>query len=113
MMRPMKGWIYLLLLVACTRGDDTAEGARDLCAEGGAINACPQPPRTVEGVCWRLVECGAIALASDSSYDWGNCVNQISGMRDIAQQLVIACIADSTCDQVKLDRNRCIGLGDF
>jgi hypothetical protein len=112
MMRSMKGWTCLLFLVACTAGDDTANGARDNCAEGGTLNQCPATVRTPDGACWRLVECGALPLASDSTGDWASCVDRISGMRDVAQQLVIACIASATCDQLKYDRGYCIDLGD-
>ena len=47
---------------ACNAGDDTTDGARASCAEGGAINACPDSPTTPEGACWRLVDCAAIPL---------------------------------------------------
>jgi hypothetical protein len=32
-------------------------------------------------------------------------------MRDAAQQLTIACIGASTCDQLKLERDRCFQFG--
>jgi len=112
----MKGWICLLLLVACSAGDDVGNGTRGLCAEGGQLNACPPAERTPQAACWRLVDCGAIPAVrndNDDARDWDDCVEQIEGMRDTAENLVIACIASSTCDQLKFDTDRCFSYGAF
>src|SRR5206468_11025818 len=97
----MKGWICLLTLAACGAGDDTADGARAKCAEGGALNACPDAPKTPEDACWRLVDCGAIPVHRDdpNEFDWGNCVNRLEGFTTIGRELTIGCIAASTGDQ--------------
>jgi len=109
----MKRWTCILFLVACSAGDDVANGARDLCAEGGTLNQCPPIARTPEAACWREVDCGAMPVDADGHFDWGDCVQTIEGMREVQQELVIACIADSTCDQLKFDRDRCFKLGEF
>jgi hypothetical protein len=109
----------MFALVACTPGDDTADGTRGLCAEGGALNdQCQEPITTARDACWRLVDCGAIEShgPDQGSYDWDRCVGDIETMRDVQQQIVIACIASSACDQLKVhendDRPSCIRLGD-
>ncbi len=92
------GW-----LAACGAGDDTVEGTRDHCAYGGAITDCPDAERTPEGVCWRLVDCGAIILQSDDQnrFDWGNCVDGFDTLTADRRTLVIGCIAASTCDELR------------
>jgi len=116
-MRPTR-WLSLLLFVAaaCNAGDDTTDGARALCAEGGALNACPEAPHTAEGACWRLVDCAAIPLDAMNNFDWGDCVNGIERLTTDRQQLVIDCIAASTCDALKPDPQNgniaCLLLGD-
>lgn len=111
----MKGWTSLLLLAlaACSAGDDVADGTRDLCAEGGELNDCADVPRTPQEACWRMVDCGAIPVHQEEEFrdDWDNCVQAIEGMLTSAQQLAIACIGASTCDQLKLDDDRCFLFG--
>ena len=112
----MKGCTSLLLLAlaACSAGDDVADGTRDRCAEGGELNDCEDTPNTAMEACWRLVDCGAIPLHREEdpfADDWGNCVDEIEGMREQSQLLTIACIGASTCDQLKLDDDRCFIFG--
>jgi hypothetical protein len=111
----------LLLLAACNAGDDTTDGARANCAEGGALNDCPDAPHTSEGVCWRLVDCAAIPLDSQNNFDWKRCVDGIDSLTADRQRLVIDCIAASSCDALKVngspdapDTNQmhCLLLGD-
>ena len=106
----------LLLLAACNAADDTADGARGLCAEGGALNQCPDPPKTAQGACWKLVDCAAIPLDAMNNFDWGDCVNGIERLTDDRQRLVIDCIAASSCDALKPDPQNgqiaCLLLGD-
>ena len=106
----------LLLLAACNAGDDTTDGARGLCAEGGALNQCPDPPKTAQGACWKLVDCAAIPLDAMNNFDWGDCVNGIERLTDDRQRLVIDCIAASSCDALKPDPQNgqfaCLLLGD-
>jgi hypothetical protein len=88
--------IVLAIAVAGCDSDDTQEGARADCAEGGAINACPDSPETPEA---------AIPLRSsdDNQFDWGNCVDDIAGLTEDRQLLVEQCVAASTCDELKVD----------
>jgi hypothetical protein len=106
----------LLLLAACNAGDDTTDGARGLCAEGGALNQCPDPPKTAQGACWKLVDCAAIPLDAMNNFDWGDCVTGIERLTDDRQRLVIDCIAASSCDALKPDPQNgqiaCLLLGD-
>ena len=106
----------LVLLAACNAGDDTTDGARALCAEGGALNQCPDPPKTAQGACWKLVDCAAIPLESMNNFDWGACVDYIERRTEDRQRLVIDCVAASSCDALKPDPQNgaigCLLLGD-
>jgi hypothetical protein len=117
MMRPMKGWtsFLLLALAACSAGDDVADGTRDLCAEGGELNACSSVPGSPREACWRLVDCGAIPLqrgTEDYEEDWDRCVRDLEDMPEASRRLVIGCIGASTCDQLRLDNDACFRFGD-
>lgn len=108
-------WL-LLVAAACNAGDDTTDGARAQCAEGGALNDCPDAPRTPEDACWRLVDCAAISLDSPNNFDWAACVDGIEQLTADRQRLVIDCIAASSCDALKRDPGNgqiaCLLLGD-
>ena len=99
----MKGWLILFILAACSAGDDTTNGTRARCAEGGALNACPDSEQTAEAACWKLVDCGAIPTASDDPgvFTWGHCVDALDGRQADSEQLAIACISASSCDALK------------
>ncbi len=120
MIGAMRCWtrILILALAACGAGDDTADGTRARCAEGGALNDCEDAARTPEDACWRMVDCGALELHSDNNnrFDWDNCVNTLERRATVQQRLIISCIATSTCDQLKLRSERgqipCFLLGD-
>jgi hypothetical protein len=122
----MKGFVLaslaLVTVTACGTGDDVAGGARAYCAQGGQLTDCPDAERTPEAACWRLVDCGAIAVdhPDDNRTDWGTCVDGIGSMTPDYRRLVINCIAASTCDQLRvdgspdtpnLDQNYCFRLG--
>ena len=104
----------MLALLACSAGDDTADGTRGQCAEGGELNSCSDTPHTVYEACWRMVDCMAIPLVrTDDEFadDWDNCVEQIQSMLSPQQELTIACIGASTCDQLKQEDDRCFFFG--
>lgn len=107
----MKGWISLVFiaLAACGAGDDVADGTRGLCAEGGELNACRDAVQTPWDACWRMVNCGALPVhqMDPDRDDFDDCLEQIETMQAPAQQLAIECIAASTCDQLRLDNDRC------
>ena len=116
--------LVLIALVACGAGDDTTDGTRGQCAEGGALNACPEAERTAEGACWRLVDCAAIPLHSDDMnvFDWDNCVDDLQQLTSDRERLVVDCIAASSCDSLKVDGSprtpdptqmHCLRLGAF
>ncbi len=87
---------------AACDGTDDADGARGSCASGGALGGCADSPTTAEGACWRLVECGVMPVdaAEDGDIDWGQCVNRLEAMIAERGQLVMACVASSTCDEL-------------
>ena len=97
--------MVLLAFVACSAGDDTADGTRDLCAEGGELNDCNDAPGTAREACWRLVDCGAIAVDADNpdEFDWGRCVDGIDSLTEDRQRIVINCVAAATCDELRVD----------
>ncbi len=109
----MKGWITILALgisgiAACSAGDDVTTGARAQCASGGELLDCQEPARTSEGACWRLVDCGAIAVSSidnngNHRFDWGRCLDSIDTLTADRRRLVINCIAASSCDQLHMN----------
>ncbi len=106
----MQGWIAGLALVvigACSAGDDVAGGARAQCAHGGELTDCPDAERTAQGACWRLVDCGAIAVSSgdpqSGRFDWDRCVGSLESLASEYQRLVINCVAASSCDQLRVD----------
>ena len=113
----MKGRTSLVFiaLVACNAGDDVADGTRGQCAEGGELNneGCHAHPQTAWDACWRMVDCGAIPVHQMDEFrdDFDNCLDAIEGMRESAQQLTIACIGASTCDQLRIDDDRCFLFG--
>lgn len=122
----MKACFVLLLLAACGAGDDVSAGSRSECAYGGELVDCPDAARTSEGACWRMVDCGAIAVnAGDSDqnqyrFDWDRCVDGLDGTTEDRRRLIINCIAASSCDQLRMDgspddpntsQNYCLGLG--
>ncbi|HEU0037373.1 MAG TPA: hypothetical protein VFQ53_42475 [Kofleriaceae bacterium] len=104
-------WLCAGFAACGAGGDGDIEGARAHCAYGGALTDCPDAERTVEAVCWRLVDCGAIAVDSDDRADWGDCVDGIAGLTDDRQRLVINCIAASTCDELRVS-DRCFDFGN-
>ncbi|HSN26832.1 MAG TPA: hypothetical protein VLT45_11115 [Kofleriaceae bacterium] len=117
----MRRLSFLLLLAACNAGDDTTDGARANCAQGGVLTDCPDAPHTSEGACWRLVDCAAIPLDSANNFDWKRCVDGIDKLTADRQALVIDCIAASSCDALKVDgspdqpdpnKMHCLLLGD-
>lgn len=90
---------------ACGAGDDTIEGTRAECAQGGALTDCPDAQRTSQGACWRMVDCGAISIKSDNQnrFTWARCVDAIDGLAADRQRLVIDCVAASTCDELRVN----------
>lgn len=116
----MKWIACLVLAAACGAGDDTSDGARDRCAFGGAINDCPDAAKTSQGACWRLVDCGAISLEVEdpnnpNAFDWGECVDDIDDLTADRRNLVLECVAASTCDELRvglaMGGGFCFGLG--
>lgn len=109
-------------LGGCGAGDDTTEGTRAECAQGGALTDCPDAVRTAEGACWRLVDCGAISIKSDvdNRFTWPRCVDRLESQTADRERLVINCIAASTCDELRVQNSpsnpdpnnmRCLRLG--
>ena len=109
-------------LGACGADDDTIEGTRAECAQGGALTDCPDAERTAEGACWRLVDCGAIPVKSDNNnrFTWARCIDRLDSQTADRQRVMISCIAASTCDELRVggspgnpdpNQMRCLRLG--
>ena len=86
------------LLLACSNSN----GGRGQCAEGAALEQCTADVYTPAGACWKLVQCGAIDLES-KNFDYRACYDDIIGTPTDQQQLIVDCIAASTCDSLKVD----------
>jgi hypothetical protein len=127
-MAVMKGCIAVALtlalmgLAACGTDDDTTDGTRAFCAQGGALTDCPDTERSAQGACWRMVDCGAIAVASENEnrFTWGRCVDLLERQTADRQRLVINCVAASTCSELRVpgspqapntDEIRCFRFG--
>ena len=99
----------LAIAIACVGwaacGTDDKQGTRAECAQGGALTDCPDAERTSQGACWRLVDCGAIAIQSSAAnrFTWGRCVDSLDSLTADRQRLVIDCVAASTCDELRVD----------
>jgi len=97
----------LCTLGGCSAGDDVSGGARSACAAGGELTDCPDAERTAEAACWRLVDCGAIAVNAGENnqyrFDWDRCVDGLDGLTADRRRLVINCVATSSCDQLRVD----------
>jgi len=106
--------VVLLAISACGLGDDTADGTRDQCAEGGELNnTCSGSVQTAEQACWRMVDCGAIPLHRMERYqfDWNECVEDIERAGLPQSRLMMGCVAASTCDQLKANAAACFAYG--
>jgi len=107
----MKRCIWLVgalagLVPGCGNGnDDTIEGTRAVCAQGGGLTDCPDAERTAEGACWRMVDCGAISVKSDNMnrFTWARCVDTLERQTADRQRLVINCVAASSCDELRVE----------
>ena len=118
MIPSMKGLLASLALVAmiaCGASDDELYlGSRGNCEFGGTLTDCENAERTVQAACWRMVDCGAIIThhETDNNFpDWDNCVNDLETTTEDRRRLVIACIASSTCDELRT--RLCFDVGDL
>jgi hypothetical protein len=107
--------LVLVLFIACSASDDVYLGSRGNCEFGGTLTDCENAKRTVMDACWREVDCGAIPLhrdnPNDNGMDWDTCVDRLERTEDDVVRLVVACIASSTCDELRT--GRCFDLGDI
>ena len=113
----MKGLIAslaLVALIACSASDDVYLGSRGNCEFGGTLTDCDNAKRSVHDACWRLVDCGAIPVhyedPNNNEVDWDTCVDRLERTEDDQVRIVVACIASSTCDELRT--GRCFDLGD-
>jgi len=118
MIAAMKGLIASVLLAAlfaCSASDDVYLGSRGNCEFGGTLTDCENAQRTIHAACFRLVDCGAIPLRyedeNNNNLDWDRCVLILEAGEQARSQLVTACIASSTCDELRT--GLCLELGDF
>jgi hypothetical protein len=107
---PAMKWIASLVLVVAAHAGCDGTGARAECEFGGALTDCPDAERTVEAACWRLVDCGRIAVDNPdedgnpfNDNDWGSCVEGIEDETADRETIIINCIASATCDELRVD----------
>jgi len=107
--------------------DGAAPGVRGPCATAaGPLTECDRVViDDAEDACWRMVECGALAVArpddrgSCGFCDWASCVRTIEELPDPQVELVLDCIQAASCDLLKApgapedpDRPPCIAQGE-
>ncbi len=99
----MRSLLLICVLAACGAGDDTTDGTRSLCSRGGVLESCPPIAHTSEAACTKLVQCGAIPeqSADTNRFDWDRCVDYINRQETTSENLVIECVAASTCDLLR------------
>jgi hypothetical protein len=97
-----------LCLVSCDT-DGPVPGVRGPCAVGtGPLEDCaPEQIETPEDACWRLIECGALAVNrpnedEDCGFcDFRSCVLLLESMGENQLELALACALAAPCDQLK------------
>lgn len=113
----MKALVASALLaasIACSATGDRYLGSRANCEFGGTLTDCENARRTIHDACFRLVDCGAIPLRyeeDNNNLDWDECVRRLEGTEDAIADLVVSCIATSTCDELRT--HGCLDLGDL
>lgn len=114
-MKGLYASVALVALIACGASDDAVYlGSRGNCEFGGTLTDCENADRTVHGACWRLVDCGAIIVhheTNENAFDWDNCVNTLEQTPEAERRVVVACVAASTCDELRT--GLCLDLGDL
>ena len=84
-------------------------GVRGPCAvSAGPLSECEREPiECAEDACWRLVDCGALAVNrpdedEDCGFcDWRSCVAFVEDLPDGQYDLALNCVEAATCDQLK------------
>ena len=103
-------WIASLVIVLAVHAACDGTGARAECEFGGALTDCPDAERTPEAACWRLVDCGAIAVDIEEpgddnprdDADWGGCVELLEDLTEDRQRIIVNCVAAATCDELRV-----------
>jgi hypothetical protein len=104
------GALSSLAMLAGCDGD----GTRGACASGTGLR-CPATVTTAAEACSRLVSCASIPLASDDDdvFDWGRCADQLERLTDDRARLIIACVAASSCEELRTDGSPHNPYGDI
>jgi hypothetical protein len=115
-MRLVAVLLPVLLAAACT--DDPVGAPQDSChTPAGPLLGCvpsptPDQPLSIEDACWRLVDCGVVAIDGQGNRaDWHTCVNDLRGDDVPAERLrfILECITESTCQDLAEDH--CVDFG--
>jgi hypothetical protein len=108
--------------------DGPKPGLREPCATAsGPLGQCdPVVIDSAEDACWRMVECGALAVArpddrdSCGYCDWTSCVLFIEELPDTSYERALDCVQAASCDALKSsgspgdpDPPPCLDQGDF
>jgi len=104
-------WFILALGLAACDGSGFSDGNRSPCASGGQILGCEETIETAEDACWKLVQCGVFPVdrvddGDDNPYDdrdFGGCLARIEGRTEETSQIIVECIAASSCDALTVN----------
>ena len=87
--------------------DGAAPGVRGECATAIGEPLCEEAAiETSADACWKLVQCGSIPLANqeeENFFDYANCLDRFDRIGAHRSELSMACIAASTCDQLRFE----------
>ena len=95
--------VALLLLLVCAAACDTDGPV------AGVREPSMEPIETPEDACWRMVECGALAVnRPDEEEDCGfcdfrSCVILLESMGEDQMRLALACVEAAPCDSLKTE----------
>lgn len=96
--------LALLPLASCSF-DEASPGVRGQCGATSGEPLCPEDTiETGEDACWRLVECGAIPVASpegEDFFDQPTCERYFQRISEHRFNVSVACVATSSCDQLR------------
>ena len=114
---PMRGSLILAMalvpLVACSF-DEATPGVRGQCGATNGEPLCPADDlETGEDACWKLVECNVIPVASPEGqvfFDEPACERFFERLSAHRFHIALACVAASTCNQLRVPI--CLEYGD-
>ena len=99
--------LFHVALVGACDFEGSAPGVRGQCATAIGEPLCESEEiESSSDACWKLVQCGSIPVASpedENYFDYGNCLARFDAIGDHRSEVSMACIAASTCDQLRFE----------